>query len=98
MARTSSRQSNRATVIGSVALLPMEDDGAIGRSTGGDDTPPVRKQRQGGGQMALVRDEGRPVDDLSIGRHLPGQTLETVGLSLDLDAPDMAVDDRDIDA
>ncbi len=47
--------------------------------------------------MLGVNNQQGLVDDLAIGCHLPGQALQSVGLSLDFDASDVAVDDRDID-
>jgi hypothetical protein len=47
--------------------------------------------------MLGINDQESFVDDVAISSHLPRQPLQGVGLSLDLDASEVAVDYGDID-
>jgi hypothetical protein len=71
---------------------------SLGRASLSDHhTPPIGHHGYGRRKMLGINNQERFVDDLAISSHLPWQPLQGVGLSLDLDASDVAVDYGDID-
>lgn len=68
-----------------------------GASLGDHYAPPVGHQSHGCREMFGINNQQGLVDDLAIGSHLTRQPIQGIGLSLDFDASDVAVDDGDID-
>lgn len=72
-------------------------DRAIGGTIDHKHTPPVRNDAERAGQMLRRDDQAGLVYDLAIGADLMGQAIEDIGLRLDFETANMAVDDGDID-
>ncbi len=93
------REAQRVSfAVGALFTQAPEDDGAVRRAACSDDTPPSRKKIKRRRQVSLRGDQGGPVYDQAVGRHLARQALKGVSLSLDFHAANVAIDDRDIDA
>jgi len=93
------RQRHRVSApISALLANPTKHHRAVGRPTRGHDAPPVGKQIDRRRQVTLGSNQSGPVHHPSVGFDLTWESLKRVGLGLDFNATDVAVDHRDIDA
>ncbi|MCK0209771.1 hypothetical protein MWN33_17185 [Starkeya koreensis] len=92
------RQANRVGfTVGALVPKPSENNRSVRCTSSGDDPPPGRQEFKSGRQVPLRCDQSRAINDQAVGLHLPGKPFEAVRLGLDLHAPNVAVDDGNID-